>query len=99
VHPNLPPETKADLIRADRGTIMKPYSLIEILTLIFVTMGPIKPLVTFAEKTAGLEPALRRRIAFKAVSVATIVGLLFIFFGNVLMKVFKFSATATSLEG
>jgi multiple antibiotic resistance protein len=78
---------------------MNTYSLIEIFTLIFVTMGPIKPLVTFAEKTTGLEPALRRRIAIKAVTVATIVGLLFIFFGNVLMEVFKFSATAMSLAG
>ena len=78
---------------------MNPYSPIEIFTLIFVTMGPIKPLVTFAEKTSGLEPALRRRIAVKAVTVATIVGLLFIFFGNELMQVFKFSATAMSLAG
>ncbi len=78
---------------------MNLYSLIEIFTLIFVTMGPIKVLITFAEKSAGLEGALRRRIAVQAVTVATITGLLFIFFGNVLMQVFKFSSTAMSLAG
>lgn len=78
---------------------MNLYSLVEIFALIFVTMGPIKPLVTFAEKTTGLDGALRRRIASRAVGVATIVGLLFIFFGNVLMQVFKFSTTAMSLAG
>ena len=46
---------------------MNIYSLIEIFTMIFVTMGPIKVVVTFAEKSAGLDSALRRRIAIKAV--------------------------------
>lgn len=75
------------------------YSLIEIFTMIFVTMGPIKVLVTFAEKSSGLESALRRRIAIKAVGVATVVGLIFVFAGGVLMQIFKFSATAMSLAG
>ena len=78
---------------------MNLYSLIEIFTMIFVTMGPIKVLVTFAEKSGGLEPALRRRIAIKAVGVATVIGLIFVFAGGVLMQVFKFSATAMSLAG
>ena len=78
---------------------MNIYSLIEIFTLIFVTMGPIKVLVTFAEKSAGLDQAVRRRIAIKSVIIATVVGLIFIFFGFLLMEVFKFSATAMSLAG
>ena len=41
---------------------MNSYSLVEVFTLIFVTMGPIKPLVTFAEKTASLDSAVRGRI-------------------------------------
>lgn len=73
---------------------MNTYSLLEIFTLIFVTMGPIKVLVTFAEKSVGLESALKRRIAIKAVVIATVVGLIFIFFGFLLMEVFKFSTTA-----
>ena len=76
-----------------------PYSLVEIFTMIFVTMGPIKVLITFAEKSAGLDTAVRRRIAIKSVSIATVVGLIFIFFGVVLMELFKFSTTAMSLAG
>ncbi len=64
-----------------------------------MTMGPIKVLVTFAEKSARLGPALRRRIALKAVAAATVVGLLFVFFGNILMLVFKFSPIAMKLAG
>jgi multiple antibiotic resistance protein len=78
---------------------MFSLSLIEIFTMIFVTMGPIKVLITFAEKSSGLESALRRRIAIKAVGVATVVGLIFVFAGGVLMEVFKFSSTAMSLAG
>ena len=63
---------------------MNLYSLVEIFTLIFVTMGPIKVLVTFAEKSAELDSALRRRIAVKAVGVATVIGLIFVFAGVVL---------------
>lgn len=78
---------------------MNLYSLIEIFTMIFVTMGPIKVLVTFAEKSAGLESALRRRIALKAVGVATVIGLIFVFAGGLLMQVFKFSPVAMNLAG
>lgn len=78
---------------------MEIYSLAEIFTMIFVTMGPIKVLVTFAEKSSGLESGLRRRIAMKAVGVATVVGLIFVFAGDLLMQVFKFSPTAMSLAG
>jgi multiple antibiotic resistance protein len=82
-----------------RKTPMNPYSPIEIFTLLFATMGPIKVLITFAEKTQGLDKAVKRRIAFNAVWVAAIVGLVFIFFGYIFMEVFKFSTVAMSLAG
>ena len=78
---------------------MGAYSFIEIFTLIFVTMGPIKVLITFAEKSIDLDKSVRRRIAMKAVGIATVVGLIFVFFGFLLREVFKFSATALSLAG
>ena len=49
---------------------MNEYSIIEIFTLLFATMGPIKVLITFAEKTQGLEKTVKRRIAINAVGVA-----------------------------
>ena len=78
---------------------MNTYSIIEIITLLFATMGPIKVLVTFAEKTTGIDKAVKRRIAINAVWVAAVVGLAFIFFGWLFMEVFKFSTVAMSLAG
>jgi multiple antibiotic resistance protein len=78
---------------------MNPYSVIEIFTLLFATMGPIKVLITFAEKTQGLDKAVKRRIAINAVWVAAVVGLVFIFFGFLFMELFKFSTVAMSLAG
>ena len=78
---------------------MNTYSIIEIFTLLFATMGPIKVLITFAEKTQGLDKAVKRRIAINAVWVAAVVGLVFIFFGVVFMELFKFSTVALSLAG
>jgi multiple antibiotic resistance protein len=78
---------------------MNTCSIIEIFTLLFATMGPIKVLVTFAEKTVGLDKAVKRRIAINAVWVAAVVGLVFIFFGYIFMEVFKFSTVAMSLAG
>ena len=78
---------------------MNTYSIIEIFTLLFATMGPIKVLITFAEKTVGLNKAVKRRIAINAVWVAAVVGLVFIFFGYIFMEVFKFSTVAMSLAG
>jgi len=78
---------------------MNTFSIIEIFTLLFATMGPIKVLVTFAEKTQGLDKAIKRRIAINAVWVAAVVGLVFIFFGFIFMEVFKFSTVAMSLAG
>ena len=56
-------------------------------------------LVTFAEKTQALYKTVKRRIAIRAVWVAAVVGLIFIFFGYLFMEVFKFSTTAMSLAG
>jgi hypothetical protein len=77
-----------DWKRKDNDLDMNCYSNIEIFTLLFATMGPIKVLVTFAEKTQGLDKVVKRRIALNAVWVAAVVGLIFIYFGFVFMQVF-----------
>ncbi len=74
-------------------------NLIDIFFMLLATMGPIKVAIVFAEKTREMETAVRRRIAFKAVVVATVVGLLFIFAGSRLMNFFHFSIAALSLAG
>jgi multiple antibiotic resistance protein len=66
---------------------------------LFVTMGPFKVVLVYAELTRDLEPAVRRKIAFRAVVVAAIVGLLFIVLGKFLMDLFHFSLGALQIAG
>ena len=66
---------------------------------ILITMGPLKVMLVYAEKTRELEPAVRRRIAIKAVVIAAIVGLLFIILGKFLMDLFHFSLGALQIAG
>ena len=74
-------------------------NLIDIFFMLLATMGPIKVSIVFAEKTRDLETAVRRKIAIKAVGVATAVGLLFILAGKYMMDFFHFSIAALSLAG
>ncbi len=72
---------------------------VDIFFMLLATMGPIKISIVFAEKTRDLDKAIRRRIAFQAVGVATFVGLLFVIGGKYLMSFFHFSIAALSLAG
>ena len=75
------------------------YTFLSLFTMLFATMGPIKVLIVFAERTRELDGALRRRIALYAVGVAALIGLLFILFGWFLMDLFKFSIGAMTVAG
>ena len=73
--------------------------LLTAFTMIFVTMGPIKILIVYAEKTATIAPAIRRRVALKAVAIASVIGLLFVLAGKILMDLFKFSIGSLQIAG
>jgi multiple antibiotic resistance protein len=72
---------------------------LDVFMALFVTMGPFKVVLVYAELTRDLEPAVRRKIAFRAVVVAAIVGLLFIILGKFLMDLFHFSLGALQIAG
>jgi len=59
-------------------------------------MGPIETLITFAEKSKGLKTSVRRKIIFKTVGVATVIGLVFIILGNYIIQLFKINPIALS---
>ncbi len=71
----------------------------DVFAILFVTMGPIKVLIVFAEKTAGIAHEIRQRIILKSVTIATVIGLLFIVGGQFLMKLFKFSLGSLTIAG
>ena len=72
---------------------------IDIFFAILVTMGPLKVVLVYGETTRDLLPGIRRKIAIKAVSVATVVGLLFILMGKILLDIFHFSIAALTIAG
>ena len=72
---------------------------LDIFFAILITMGPLKVVLVYGTTTRDLPPELRRKIAIKAVSVASIVGLLFIVLGNFLLDLFHFSIAALTIAG
>ena len=66
---------------------------------ILVTMGPLKVMLVYAQLTRDLNKGTRRRIAIKAVSIALVVGLVFIVLGKVLLDLFHFSIGALMIAG
>ncbi|KPK13380.1 MAG: hypothetical protein AMJ56_02050 [Anaerolineae bacterium SG8_19] len=66
---------------------------------ILVTMGPLKVMLVYAQLTRDLDKGMRRRIAVKAVSIALVVGLVFIVLGRVLLDLFHFSIGALMIAG
>ena len=51
------------------------------------------------KKTGSLEHAVRKRIAIKAVTIAAVIGLVFIVAGKFLMDLFKFSIGSLTIAG
>jgi len=70
---------------------------LDIFVTLLITMGPIKVFLVYAERTRNLEPAVRRKIAIKAVTVAGMVGIFFILAGKFLLDLFHFSAGALNI--
>ena len=72
---------------------------LDIFFAILITMGPLKVVLVYGKTTRDLPPEVRRKIALKAVSVATVVGLLFILMGKILLDIFHFSIAALTIAG
>ena len=73
--------------------------LADILTILLVTVGPLKALIVFATLTAKADPAFRRRVANPTVKVATIVTLVFAVAGEVFLQIFHISLPALKTAG
>jgi small neutral amino acid transporter SnatA (MarC family) len=56
---------------------MTEFFPFDVFMALLVTMGPLKVMLVYAELTRELDKSIRRRIAFKAVLIAFIVGLVF----------------------
>lgn len=74
-------------------------NIIEVFTILIVTMGPLKVSLVFAEVCKDFDPNHRTKIAVRAVLIAGAIGLLFILAGKVLMELFHFSLAALFIAG
>jgi multiple antibiotic resistance protein len=75
------------------------FGIADVIALLLVTIGPLKAAIVYATLTAGADKAVRRAIAFKTVTVAAIVILIFIVFGEFIFGIFHISLPALKLAG
>jgi multiple antibiotic resistance protein len=72
---------------------------VDIFTILFITVGPLKAMIVFASLTARADTAFRRQVAFRAVAVAAIVLFVFAFAGEGLLRVFHITLPALKIAG
>jgi multiple antibiotic resistance protein len=75
------------------------FGIVDIATLLLVTVGPLKALIVFATLTARADADFRRQVAIRTVTVATIVTLVFVVAGNFFLQVFHISLPALKIAG
>jgi multiple antibiotic resistance protein len=76
-----------------------PLGFVDILTILLVTVGPLKALIVFATLTAKAEPAFRREVANRTVTIAAVVSLVFAVAGEVFLRPFHISLPALKIAG
>jgi hypothetical protein len=62
------------------------FGLLDIFTVLLVTIGPLKALIIYASLTAKADADFRRQVAIKTVTTATIVTLVFVLAGEILSR-------------
>jgi multiple antibiotic resistance protein len=73
--------------------------IVDIATILLVTVGPLKALIVFATLTGRAEADFRRQVAIRTVTVATIVTLVFVVAGNFFLQIFHISLPALKIAG
>lgn len=75
------------------------FGLADIFMILLITIGPLKAAVVYAKLTGQSDRAFQREVAFKTVTVATIVTIVFVFFGQFLLGLFHVSLPALKIAG
>jgi multiple antibiotic resistance protein len=75
------------------------FGLADVILILFVTIGPLKAAIMYAKLTTGTDRAFQKTVAFNTVGVATIVTLVFVFFGQNLLDLFHVSLPALKIAG
>ncbi|WP_340112729.1 MarC family protein [Maribellus mangrovi] len=73
--------------------------ILDIIVLLLILMGPLKPAIVFVTLTAKSDAKFRRRVALKTVVTATVVAVLFVLAGEFLLNAFHVSLPALKMAG
>ena len=73
--------------------------IIDIVTILLVTIGPLKALIVYASLTAEADVDFRRQVAIRTVKTAAIVSLVFVLAGEILLRIFHVSLPALKIAG
>jgi multiple antibiotic resistance protein len=77
----------------------EPLGIVDIVTILLVTIGPLKALIVYASLTAEADVDFRRQVAIKTVRTAAIVSLVFVLAGEILLRIFHVSLPALKIAG
>jgi multiple antibiotic resistance protein len=75
------------------------FGLADIFMILLITVGPLKAAVVYAKLTGQSDRAFQREVAFKTVLIASIVTIIFVFFGQFLLSLFHVSLPALKIAG
>ena len=78
---------------------MNTEQLLEIFLILFIGMGPVKVLFVYMDITQGFEPAVRRQMARRVVTVAGGTALGLFAFGALIQQLLHFSIGALTIAG
>ena len=73
--------------------------IVDLIILLLILMGPLKPAIVFVSLTANSDAKFRRTIAFRTVLTAGVVAILFVFAGEYLLNAFHVSLPALKMAG
>jgi multiple antibiotic resistance protein len=74
-------------------------NLLDILTIFFLTLGPIKVIPVFFNLTMAASPAFRRQTAFQSIAIATAICLFISIIGVNILRTWQVSLNALRIAG
>jgi multiple antibiotic resistance protein len=75
------------------------FNALEVVHLLFATIGPLKVTIVCASLTADASPEFRKRVAFRSVLIASVVCIVFAVLGEAILRLFKVSVPAFQIGG
>ena len=79
--------------------VLTQVSILDALTIFFLTLGPIKALSPFAMTMRGAAPAFRRTVAWRAAAIATAIVLGVALLSEIILEQWRVSVAAVVVSG